>query len=183
MTRSLSSSAAGIANGALTCRSRLLARLIRCAMVVSGTRNARAICSLLRPATARRVSATWDGGLSAGWQHSSSKVSESSRDDDVDVGRLGNEVFGRHAPREQLLAVCAGTVTAPLVDVAARGHSDQPALGALRDAIDRPLPGCSEQRLLDGVFGRIEVAVAPGQRREHVWRTVTPDLLETALGH
>ena len=43
-----------------------LARLIRCAMVASGTRYASAICRVVRPPTARSVNATADAGLSAG---------------------------------------------------------------------------------------------------------------------
>ena len=43
-----------------------LARLIRWAMVASGTRNAAAICAVVRPPTARRVSAIWLGADSAG---------------------------------------------------------------------------------------------------------------------
>jgi hypothetical protein len=55
-----------------------LARLIRCAIVASGTRNAAAISAVVRPPTARSVSAICDGGDSAGWQHRNSSVSVSS---------------------------------------------------------------------------------------------------------
>jgi hypothetical protein len=41
-----------------------LARLIRWAMVASGTKNALAISPVLRPPTARSVSAICDGALS-----------------------------------------------------------------------------------------------------------------------
>jgi hypothetical protein len=57
-TLSGSCSAAGSVNRAPTCRSRVLARLIRWAMVALGTRNARAICAVLSPAMARKVNAT-----------------------------------------------------------------------------------------------------------------------------
>ena len=43
-----------------------LARLIRCAMVASGTRNARAISAVVSPPTARSVSAIADPGVRAG---------------------------------------------------------------------------------------------------------------------
>ena len=55
-----------------------LARLMRCAIVASGTRNALAICAVVRPPTARSVSATADELVSAGWQHMKSSVSVSS---------------------------------------------------------------------------------------------------------
>ena len=58
---------------------RCLARLIRCAMVASGTRNARAISAVVRPPTARSVSAIAEAGVSAGWQHMNSRISVSSR--------------------------------------------------------------------------------------------------------
>jgi hypothetical protein len=55
------------------------ARLILCAIVASGTRNARAISSVVRPPTARSVSAIADAVDSAGWQQVKSTSSESSR--------------------------------------------------------------------------------------------------------
>ena len=55
-----------------------LARLIRCAIVASGTRNALAISAVVRPPTARSVSAIADAGDSAGWQHMKSRTSVSS---------------------------------------------------------------------------------------------------------
>jgi hypothetical protein len=45
---------------------RCLARLMRRVMVASGTRNARAISAVVRPPTARRVSAICDAGDSEG---------------------------------------------------------------------------------------------------------------------
>jgi hypothetical protein len=51
---------------------------MRWATVASGTRNARAISTVLSPPTARRVRATCDTVVSDGWQHSSSRVSVSS---------------------------------------------------------------------------------------------------------
>ena len=47
----------------------IFARVRRRFIVSAGTRNARAICSVGSPATARSVSATWASGASAGWQH------------------------------------------------------------------------------------------------------------------
>ena len=44
-----------------------LARLMRCAIVLSGTRYACAIWRVVRPPTARRVSATADDGVRSGW--------------------------------------------------------------------------------------------------------------------
>ena len=51
---------------------------MRCAMVASGTRKARAISPVVRPPTARSVSASWDAGVSSGWQQRNSSISVSS---------------------------------------------------------------------------------------------------------
>jgi hypothetical protein len=67
-----------MANSAPLALIRCLARLMRWATVASGTRNARAISAVVSPPTARRVRATWEGGVSDGWQHSSSRVRVSS---------------------------------------------------------------------------------------------------------
>ena len=53
----------GAVNRAPAARICCLARLIRCAIVASGTPNARAISAVVSPPTARRVSATCDDGL------------------------------------------------------------------------------------------------------------------------
>ena len=45
------------------------AREIRWPIVDSGTRNARAICGVVRPPTARSVRAIAEAGVSDGWQH------------------------------------------------------------------------------------------------------------------
>ncbi len=56
------------------------ARLMRCAIVASGTRKAAAISGVVSPPTARRVSAIAEVELSAGWQQRkrSSSVSSAS---------------------------------------------------------------------------------------------------------
>ena len=55
-----------------------LARLMRWAIVASGRGRRRAISAVVRPPTARRVSASCEAGDSAGWQHRKSSVSVSS---------------------------------------------------------------------------------------------------------
>ena len=89
--RSARSSAGGSANRAPLSLIRCLARLIRWPTVFSGTSSARAISAVVRPPTARRVSATCAGAVSAGWQQSSSKVSESST----------SEIGGASDPRRE----------------------------------------------------------------------------------
>lgn len=55
-----------------------LARTIRCARVASLTRKARATCAVVRPVTARRVSAIRASMANAGWQQANSRASRSS---------------------------------------------------------------------------------------------------------
>ena len=57
---------------------RCFARLIRWAMVASGTRKALAISDVVSPPTARSVSAIAEAGVSAGWQHMKSTINVSS---------------------------------------------------------------------------------------------------------
>jgi hypothetical protein len=56
-------------NGMLESMVLSLARLMRWAIVASGTRNACAISAVVRPPTARNVSAIAEARVNAGWQH------------------------------------------------------------------------------------------------------------------
>ena len=77
-SRARRSSGGGTPNGTRAAASVFFARVMRACTVAVGTRKARAISSLVRPPTARSVSATWDGADSAGWQHRTRSVSVSS---------------------------------------------------------------------------------------------------------
>ena len=67
--RSGSRCAGGTRYGMPALRILRLARTSRCAIVGSGTRNARAISAVVSPASVRSVSATCASTDSAGWQH------------------------------------------------------------------------------------------------------------------
>ena len=112
---------------------------MRRVIVASGTRNARAISAVVRPPTARRVSAICDAGDSDGWQHRNSRTSVSS-----DVGR------GRSAAGA---SQCSGSAQRATVSSRRRracslrsrsvsrrdGDRDQPGPRVVRDAVARPL--------------------------------------------
>ena len=68
----------GTRNGMPAARIFRFARTSRCAIVASGTRNARAISSVVRPPSVRSVNATWASSASAGWQHVKISSSRSS---------------------------------------------------------------------------------------------------------
>ena len=65
-------------NGTPEASMRCFARLMRCAIVASPTRNALAISAVVSPPTARSVRAIAEAGVSAGWQHMKSRISVSS---------------------------------------------------------------------------------------------------------
>src|SRR5450759_2167838 len=65
-----------------------LARTMRCATVVSVSRNALAISAVVKPATARRVNATWASCESAGWQHV--KISRRRSSDSTGSSAIGD---------------------------------------------------------------------------------------------
>jgi len=70
-----------------------LARVMRRATVVSGTRKARAICAVVSPQVTRRVKAIWAGRESAGWQHV--KISRSRSSPEGWTGRRSSASLAR----------------------------------------------------------------------------------------
>ena len=140
---------------------------MRWAIVASGTRNARAIWAVVRPPTARSVSATCEAGESAGWQHRNSSVSVSSSSGlDRRVRRQGTQRLGRRA----------GPRRSPRGGAAPSRRGSRRSGGAPATVISQPrgLSGtpCSghwsgggQQRLLDRVLAGVELAVAPERAR------------------
>src|SRR5439155_455080 len=122
--RAVSSAPRGTSNGTRASRRVRLARTIRCATVDSGTRNARAISSVVSPPSSRSVSATRASVESTGWQAMNMRRSRSwpmasllvlvLRDTRLDelphqrrgeglVGGEANGALGRGVRRELLL--------------------------------------------------------------------------------
>ena len=155
-----------------------MARLIRCAIVASGTRNALAISAVVRPPTARSVSAIADDGVSAGWQHMNSRTSVSSSCEVVDlIGRGRDLLVRRRLHHHDVLAPAAGQLRAQVVGHAPGGDLDQPAARVVGDAVARPLLRRREQRLLHRVLGGGEVAEAADHRAEHLRRELAQQVL------
>ena len=100
---------------------RRLARLIRCAIVASATRNAFAISAVVSPPTARSVSGIADAGVSAGWQHMNSTAASRPRSDELGAGGCS---------RRPQLSLHARPVAAPLVDQPPRRRSGPASRGA-----------------------------------------------------
>ena len=85
-----------------------LARLIRCAIVASGTRNALAISAVVSPPTARRVSAMADGagerGMTAHEEQHERVVAPRRRP----RRPAGERLVGRELGSHRILAAAAG---------------------------------------------------------------------------
>ena len=132
-------------------------------MVASGTRNAAAISAVVRPPTARRVSASCDGGDSDGWQQRNSRVRVSS----CSLTGAGSACQQRVVSSRP----AAGALAAELVDQPA-ARPPRPARTA--DCPGRPRPATAaaagEQRLLHRVLGRVELPVPPDQHPEDLRR-------------
>ena len=152
---------------------RCLALEMRCAIVASSTMNALAISAVVSPPTARSVRAIAEAGVSAGWQHMNSTVNVSSSSDTSRPGGSCRAAIVSRSLRE-LLAT-------PLVDQPPLGGLDQPAARAGRDAVPRPVHGCREQRLLDGILGGVEVAVPAGEHAEDLRRELAQQGLDVGL--
>ena len=150
---------------------------MRCAIVASGTRNARGDLAVVRPPTARRVSAICDGGGERGVA-----AQEQQRQRVVLVGR-------RLAP--------AGTAPAAPPRVSSRrrracslrsssvsrrdGDGDQPAARVVGHALARPLHGGGEQRLLHRVLARVEAPVAADEHAEDLRRQLAQQVLDARV--
>ena len=158
-------------NGSSDALTLALARLMRWAMVASGTRNAAAISRVVRPPTARSVSGMADAGVSDGWQHMNIRISVSS----CARRRLRGWIDQRGG---EVLPPAAGVVAAVLVDHAAGRDADQPAERVVGHAVGRPLRRGGDERLLHGVLGVGEVAVAADDGTEDLRR----ELAQQALG-
>ena len=135
-----------------------LARLIRCAIVASGTKKASAISRVVSPPTARSVSATWEAGDEVGLAQRNSRNSVSSACSVGPGSRLGVV---------DLLAPPPGGLAAAGVDQPPGRHRREPRPRVTRRVLG---PGAQrlDQRLLQRVLRGGEVLAAPHQPREHL---------------
>ena len=114
------------------------ARTSRFAMVGSGTRKARAISSVVRPPSVRRVSATWASSASAGWQQvktssrRSSGMIVSSMVSSMASGRSSRRVFAASVRSRRMRSIARFRA---VVTSQARGLSGDPSRGHRSAAI------------------------------------------------
>ena len=152
------------------------ARVIRCAIVVSGTRNACAISATVRPPSSRRVSATRASGASAGWQQV--KISRSRSSSTMPVGSWGVSSLIMSA------AWCLASRwdsrrSRSIARLPAVVVSQPPGLGgtpSTRPPLDR-----GEQRLAGRLLGDVDVAEAADQRGDDPAVLLAVDPLDRGL--
>ena len=80
------------------------------------------------------------------------------------------------------LTIGPGPFASPLVDEAVLGGREEPAVRRRRDALAGPVVGRRDERLLDGVVRRVEVARSPGERAEDPRRQVAQQVLDAGPG-
>jgi hypothetical protein len=150
-----------------------LARLIRWAIVASGTRNAVAISAVDGPATARSVSDRRRRGQRRMTAH------EQQHQCVVPLRRLG---AGQLAQRGGFLPAPPRLVAAVLVGQPPHGGLDEPTARVVRQPLGRPVHRGGQQRLLHGVLGGVEVAVASHDRAEDLGHWPWVSMVSATLG-
>jgi hypothetical protein len=108
---------------------------MRCPIVASGTRNARAISGVVRPPTARSVSASCDDGDSDGWQQRNSSVSVSS-DRDQPRARMLGHTLGRPLQRGGQQRLLHGVLACVELAVAAQQDAEDLRRKPAQEALD-----------------------------------------------
>ncbi len=151
------------------------ARVRRWLIVGSGTRNARAISSVVTPPRVRKVSATCDSTDNAGWQHM--KISSSRSSGNV-VGAIGSSCGSAASSRAFVANVRSRRMRSiarfrAVLTSHVPGFVGTPSRGHRSTRRRRPR--------LCGFLGEIDVAEEADQGREHVAPTLAEDLLERRL--
>src|SRR5918994_2326062 len=101
---------------------------------------------------------------------------EQEREGVVTVGQL----IGSRAPHRGggFPPARARALAPPLVDETPGGDGDEPRPGIVGDTALGPLQPRCEQRLLDGVLARVELAIAAYQRPEDLRRELPQQVLD-----
>jgi hypothetical protein len=68
-----------------------------------------------------------------------------------------------------------------VIDQAETGGPEEPATWVRRYPVPRPVFGGREERLLDGVLGRVEVAGSASERAEDLRRQIAQQVLEVGF--
>ena len=147
-------------------------------MVGSGTRNARAISSVVRPPSRRSVSATRASVDSTGWQAVNISRSRSSPTSSSSAAsRSGDRalLLRLELVADLLVLAFEHRVAAEAVDRAVLCGRHQPRARIVGHARQRPLFERGDQRVLREILGEADVADDARQPRDDLRRFDAPD--------
>ena len=142
-------------------------------MVGLGTRNARAISSVVSPPSARSVSATCASSESAGWQQ---VKTSSRRSSGIAVSSISYSTGSGTSSRRGLLGERA--LAANAVDRAVTGGGHQPGARVFGRPVAGPALRGDGEGLLSGLLGEVEVAEEADQAGEDAAPLVAEGLVE-----
>ena len=138
-------------------------------------KKARAISAVVRPTTARRVSATWAGRGQGG-------VAAPEDQREPLVLPLGRRRRGLVDPAGQDLQLVPVAGLAPKsIKRVVPSRGEEPAAGSVRDAVATPGLQRLDDRLGHRLLGDVEVAEDAVERRDQVRRLVADDPLERGV--
>ena len=163
-------------------RIRCLARLMRWAMVASGTKKALAISAVVRPPTARSVSATCEGGVSEGWQHSNNRTSVSSRSGSRSVPGIGLICAAGSPNRDPVLPGVPSVLAADLVDQTARRHVTSQARGFSGTPFSGHALAAGREGLLRRILAEVQGLVASEDGAQDLRRQLPQQVLDADRG-
>ena len=140
------------------------ARTMRCASVAGVTRNARAISSVVRPQTSRKVSATCPSGGRAGWQQVKMRRRRSSS-----ISSSAWDASLTRASRGSARSLCAASKRplAHRVNGLETRSRYEPGAGVFRYAGLGPGVQGGSKSLMHGLFGKVEIAEQVHQSRQN----------------
>ena len=153
------------------------ARLIRCAIVASGTRNA------LRDLGGRQAADRAQRQRDRRRRRQRGMAAHEEQDERVVLLGVASSSAAARSARSACtrpttsLAPAARDLAADVIGHAPRRDLDQPAARVVGHALARPLLRRGDQRLLHRVLGRGEVAEAPDDRAEHLRRELAQQVL------
>ena len=157
---------------------------MRCAIVGSATRNARAISSVVSPPSRRSVSATLRLGRQHGMTRREDQAQEVVADVIVQRGVEGVGLAGllRVDFVAQLRVLTVEKLPpAKLVDGAVLGGCHQPGARVVRNARRRPALQCGHQRVLRQIFGEPDVPHHARQPGNESRRLDAPDRVDRLM--
>ena len=163
-----------------------MARTMRWATVGSGTRNARAISSVVRPPSRRSVSATRASVERTGWQavniEAQQVVADVVVEGRVEV-RRGRLLVRPASPAADLLVLALEQlVPAQEVDGPMLRGGHEPGARVVRDARLGPLLERGDEGVLGELLGQADVAHDPREAGDEPGRLDPPDRVDGAMG-